>query len=177
MKPKFVGMVFLVLFAAVAMAMTVSYTSLRPAGSDTYPGNLFYMAVDSADSHKVDTFYSDTFDVWDGEFDITVADFLNMGAELTGFTVCDSCNDSVVIVVTAKTQFDNEPARSLWVDTFTTTLDSTEVLRKDLRTDSLVLAKIFFETIVKDSFVAGAAQSDNDDSLRLAINYYIAEKR
>lgn len=164
---------FVLVLAAVAMAAVVDNTHLRPNGSSTYPGDNFYLVCDSSDTFQVDTFTSDTFSVYSGVQDLAVPNWLNMQAWMNGFELADSANDSVAVIVTAYGYMANAPARAIWVDTFATTLDSTEVLRKELRVDSLCMQGIYFKTIVKDSFIMGAGK----DSSRLGISFHIAEKR
>ena len=159
--------------AVTAAAAVVSYSPLRVNGASTYAGGEFYLVCDSSDTFQVDTFVSDTFFVFAGSQDLSVANFLNLSAEITGFALADSANDSVVIISTAYTFAGAAPARAIAVDTFTTTLDSTEVLRNDIRIDSLVLQGLYFQTIVKDSFILG----EGIDSTRLAITYHVLEKR
>lgn len=159
---RFLALLALGAVFALSVYAAESYNRLRANGASTTSANNFYLVGDSADTFLVDTFYSDTLTLDPDD------DYLNLAIQLAGFTSADSMNDSVVIICLTKTAYAPSPALTVYTDTFTTTLDSTEVQRHHLYRDTLIENLLWIETIVKDSFILGAGI----DSSRFSINIH-----
>jgi len=164
------GIFAVVILGAVAvLSFEGAYNDVRWAGSNTQAGGQYYQCVDSSDTFQVDTFYSDTIDVGDYKW-------LNAMLALTGFTLADSCNDSVWIKVQAIGSYNGLAKRELARDSFTChTLDSTEELTMFINMDSSAVNKLHFMTIVSDSFIAGENQTGNDDSSAYRMRYLVTQ--
>lgn len=160
------GVFGVVLIAAVTvMSFEGAYNNVRWAGTNTQSGGQYYQCVDSSDTFQVDTFYSDTIDIGDYKW-------INAMLALTGFTLADSCNDSVWIKVQARGSYNGLADRELARDSFTAhTLDSTEELYMYINADSFAVNKLHFQTIISDSFIAGENQTGNDDSSSFRFQY------
>ena len=92
--------------------------------------------------------------------------------ELKGFTPCDSCNDSVLVIVTVHTAFDGEFLRTILTDTLATTLDSTAAASLFwLSLDSTIANELWFATRIKDSVITTVT-----DSFRTELMYKVGYK-
>ena len=117
-------LVFLTVITLMALSLVwaAEHTRVRPDGVYTNAGGNYYVVVDSSDTLETDTLYSDTVEIDTG------ANWANIVLAVTGFSVCDSCNDSVLVIVKTRTSFEGITGRTIYTDTFATTLDSTEVI-------------------------------------------------
>jgi len=144
--------------------------SPRFAGSNTLSGSQYWFAVDSTDTHMVDTVYSDTVTL------DSLAKWMNISIKMLGYTMCDSCNDSMNIVVHGITAHEGRMKTTIFTDTIPTTLgtlDSTIELTKKIYLDSLVATQFWFETIVSDSVIIG---NITPDSIRVELDYMVGHK-
>lgn len=161
------------LFAVGVYAAGINHHVARPAGTSSTASEATYTIDSSTTRQFIDTLSSDTIGL-----DLA-AKSLQLAYELTGFTICDSCNDSVILISQAVTSMDGHAERVVFTDTFGTngTLDSTEIVRKNFASDvldTLFYNKLFFRTIIKDSVLEFSA--DEDQTFRIAINYRVVEK-
>ena len=142
-----------------AMAFDGTYNVVRVNGSSTLSGGLIYQICDSSDTHQVDTFYSDTIDIGDYKY-------LNLGYELTGYSLTDSSNDSVVIDIKVIGSYNGAGKVTLLTDSANATagaLDSTaNPFYKIMRIDTLGLNKCYMEMVISDSFIMGAGVDSNE---------------
>lgn len=151
-------------------------TYVRHEGVSTANNGMFVLAQDSADTFAVDTTWSDTVTI-----DQT-KDWLGYILIRDTIVLADSANDSVIITVNVWTSADAGFARILQSQTFTADLTRDTLTGQayigtaTITTDSLTLDKLWFETIVSDSFIAGAGQSDNDDSTLPRLRYFVIQK-
>lgn len=167
---KFVLLVLLGL-ATMAYTFTGDYDEVRVAGSSTLPGGNIVMYVDSSDTHKVDTFISDIIDVGDFKF-------VNIIAQVTGYVLADSSNDSVPIMYTVFGTYNGSGTQTILSDSLNATagaLDSAVEYIDIKRLDSIGVNKLYIRTIISDSFIAGAAQTGNDDSNQFRIRYQVTQ--
>lgn len=158
----------IVLGLMVASAYALTYTNVRPRGANTPSNGAYYLVCDSTDTLQVDTFYSDTVSIADYKY-------LHYKLQLTGYTLADSANDSVVIVVKGFGTIDGQYPITVLTDTIPTTLgslDSTATIAGVVKIDSLPFNKLYFETVVKDSFILGAGI----DTTVLKLRYGIIEQ-
>lgn len=162
---RLVFLVLLLAFAAtVALVASEGYQYPRFNGTSTPATDDIWVVMDSTDTFQVDTFLSDVvvLDACD--------DYLAYILWLAGHTSADSANDSVVIVVNVKSRYANEPYRTFITESFTTTLDTTEVETEIIQIDTTTIgSELIFETIVSDSFISTAPK----DSSRYEFRYYV----
>jgi len=136
----------------------MSYHKIRPEGTSTPSSGTYYLVCDSSDTFQVDTIYSDTVPLGDyGYIDYRVA--------MTGFSVADSANDSIIVIVRGHASYEGKMDTVLTFDTFPQTLgtlDSTDYAVGVLKIDTLPYDRFYFETIVKDSFILGAGKDSSE---------------
>ncbi len=155
---------------AWATLHTGDYAEVRPAGTATHAGNYIYQVHDSTDTFYVDTFYSDTVVI------DTSTSWLNYGYYFASESQADSANDSVVIIINAYTGYDITTAKRL-IDADTFGLDANgpdagDTIWNNIYLDTLILTRLWFETIVKDSFIMGAGV----DTSKYAIYYQVLQR-
>ena len=157
--------------ATLAWGFAGDYDRVRPNGASTISGGIFWQFVDSSDTFQVDTFYSDTIDIGDYKY-------LNIAYGVTGYTLADSCNDSVTIDIKAFGTYNGMFKRALLTDSANATagaLDSTGEFLKYAAVDSQAINQLYFEIVVSDSFIAGAGETSNDDSSKFAMNIEVGQ--
>jgi len=145
--------------------------SPRCAGSSTLSGGQYWFDVDSTDTHVVDTIYSDTVTI------DPLAKWMNLSIKMLGYTVCDSCNDSMNIIIHGITAHEGRMKTTIFTDTIPNTLgtlDSTIELTKKINLDSLVATQFWFETIILDSVIIG--DLGTGDSVRVQLDYMVGQK-
>jgi hypothetical protein len=152
----------LVLAGFITLAVAETYKPLRINGTSTVSGGIFYLVCDSTDTFQVDTFFSDTLEI---DKDV---DYFNIAVALLGYSLADSGNDSVEIISRVQTAYPGMPALTIYTDTFTTTLDSTEVQRHHLYRDTMLENLVWVQTIVSDSFILG----EGKDSMLLKMQVH-----
>jgi len=159
-----VGAVIAVLLAAAVLIAEEGYQYPRFRGTATPATHDIWVVMDSTDTFQVDTFNSDivSLDACD--------DFLTYVLWLAGHTAADSANDSVIIKVNVRTRYSSEPWRTIITESFTTTLDTTEVETEIIQIDTTTIGSfVQFQTIVSDSFILGAGV----DSSRYEFRYMV----
>lgn len=158
--------------ATLAYSFTGSYDRVRVAGTDNVVGNKFYQLVDSSDTFKVDTFYSDTIDIGDHKW-------INFAATVVSVTEADSCNDSIPIMIKAYGVYDVDGIKqTLLTDSLNATAGSQSTGTQFLwifRVDTVGCNKMYFETVISDSFIAGAGEDDNTDTSIFDIKYEVTQ--
>lgn len=158
-------------FIGVAYAFTGDYDEIRVAGSATNPGGKIVMYVDSSDTHAVDTFFSDTIEVGDFKW-------VNIIAQLTGYTLADSSNDSVPIIYDVFGTINGTGVQTILSDSLNATagaLDSAVEYIDIKRLDSIGVNRLYIRTIISDSFIAGAGETSNDDSNQFTFRYQVSQ--
>lgn len=155
--------------AAVGYAAVATYHQLRLEGASTPSGGTYIWQSDHTDSFYVDTFVSDTLDVSQAAQVATLA-------ELTTFTECDSCNDSIILIVQTLTAFNGSAAHIIHTDTFGTdgTLTDGEELQWHFASDTLLYNKLWFRTIMSDSVVTDA--DSTCDSTFIDLKYHVVQR-
>lgn len=139
---------------------------VRWRGTATPSTNDYWIVVDSSDTLEDVTVYSDTVPI------DSLAKWVVGQYELKGFTPCDSCNDSVLVIVTVHTAFDGEFLRTILTDTLATTLDSTAAASLFwLSLDSTIANELWFATRIKDSVITTVT-----DSFRTELMYKVGYK-
>ena len=166
---RFVGVTILMAAIAVfCLAATHSndYALVRPAGIYTVTGAGLNLVCDSSDTFQVDTFYSDTVQV------DTNTHWVNY--VLTGHTHsrADSANDSVTVDVLIYTSYEKSAKRLVATDTFPTTLALGDTVWGFLNVDTLVFTRLWFETILSDSFIMG----EGVDTSEFRFTYEVLQK-
>ena len=172
---RFIGVIVLMAaIAAFSLAATHSndYALVRPAGIYTHTGAGIFLVCDSSDTFQVDTFYSDTVLI------DTSTHWLNY--VLTGHThtMADSSNDSVTVDVLIYTSYEKSAKRLVAADTFPTTLAVGDTVWGFLNVDTLIFTRLWFETIISDSFISHydvGAFSDKDSS-EFRFTYEVLQK-
>ena len=159
--------------ASLVFAFTGDYDLLQTSVTESEAGNVWYQAQDSSDTFRVDTLLSTVIDIGDYKW-------VNINAQIIGFTLADSCNDSVPVMVKAYGTYDNmnHTKRTLLSDSLNATpgaLDSAVAYNWIIRVDSVGLNKLYFETVISDSFIAGEAETSNDDSSRFQFMYTVTQ--
>lgn len=165
--------VLLFVFAVVSGVQALSYLNVRPQGVNNPADGHYYLVCDSSDTFQIDTFYSDTI-----EFD--EYKYLHYKLQLTGYSLSDSANDSVVIVVKGIGTIGGQYPITVITDTIPTTLgtlDSTATISGIVKCDTLAFNRLHFETVVKDSFIMGAGVDTSTLKLRYGIIKQIAVDR
>jgi len=145
-------------FLAEALTHTSKYAAVRPAGTSTLAGTQFYLICDSSDTFQVDTFYSDTVTI------DSLTKWINYGFGAAAAPIrADSANDSIVVIVQTYTSYLSGVAKRLIdADTFplapgtVDTIALGDSIWSNLNSDTMILYSLWFETIVKDSFIMGA---------------------
>ena len=149
---RFAFLVVLLLIGLAAYAATV-YDEVRMDGTNAVlGGNAFYVICDSSDTAVADTQWSDTVDVLE-------ARYVNVVLKYTDAVLADSANDSLLVIVHTLTAAHNAPERTIYTDTFFDTNAVTTPLALKyhaFRADTMLYDKLYFRTIVKDSFILGA---------------------
>lgn len=171
-------LVFLTVLGLAVVAFVVgvsglSYQNVRPRGVNTPSDGSFYLVCDSTDTLQIDTFYSDTVSIGGYKY-------INYKLDLMGFNLADSANDSVVIVVKGIGSIDGQYPITVITDTIPTTLgtlDSTTVITGIVKIDTLPLNRLYFETVVKDSFIMGAGIDSSLLQLRYGVIQIISTDR
>ena len=172
---RFIGVLFvLAVVGAFTLAATHSndYARVRPAGIYTHTGAGIYLVCDSSDTFQVDTFYSDTV--------LLDASTHWVNYVLTGHThsLADSANDSVTVDVLIYTSYERSAKRLVVTDTFPTTLALGDTVWGFLNVDTLIFTRLWFETIISDSFISHynvGAFSDKDSS-EFRFTYEVLQK-
>lgn len=159
-----------VLAAGMVIADMAKHTQVRPSGVNMVNGGLVYTIDSSATRQFIDTLSSDTVGL-----DLSLKS-LSLAYELTGFTFCDSCNDSVILITQAITSMNGHAPRIIFTDTFGTdgALDSTEIVRKNFYADTLLYNKLYFRTIIKDTVLEFSADEDQTTTIRAM--YHVWER-
>lgn len=159
--------IFLLLIAVgvSASVLTGNYNTPRPGGSSTIAGGYIYQVVDSTDTVQVDTFASDTVAIDTG------TNWMNYGYEVVAATKCDSCNDSVLIIVQAYTSYGLTTAKRLIdTDTFSTNpLTAGDTIWNNYYMDTMVCNYLWFTTIIKDSVILGNGYDTSSYTLRYSV--------
>ncbi len=173
MKKFLFVMIPLTALSVVVMGVSVVsvYNKARQSGAATPNTDVFYLAQDSSDSFAVDTTFSDTIEIENFKY-------LNISAQITGYSLADSANDSLVAVIQGYGSYNGFFKTLLYTDTLPTslgTLDSTDIQLQTFRIDTVGFNQFYIRTIYKDSFVAGAGETGNDDSTRIAMEYKILQ--
>ena len=162
--------VFLLLLAVgvSASVLTGNYNTPRPAGTSTATGGYIYQTVDSSDTFQVDTFASDTVVIDTG------TKWLNYGYEVVAFTACDSCNDSIEIIVLAYTSYGLTTAKRLIdTDTFSTNpLVAGDTIWSNYYMDTMVCNYLWFTTVVSDSVI----KDDGPESTSITLRYPVLQR-
>ncbi len=161
---RFLGVTILMAAIAVfCLAATHSddYALVRPGGIYTHTGAGLYLVCDSSDTFQVDTFYSDTV-------------LLDAGTHWVNYvftghthTLADSANDSITVSILTYTSYEQSAKRLVATDTFPTTLAVGDSVWGFLNVDTLIFTRLWFETIISDSFISHynvGAFSDKDSS-------------
>lgn len=160
----------LVAVAVLGMtALSASFQKLRVSGASTPNTGAFYFVCDSSDTFQVDTAYSDTVAIGDYKW-------LYYNLHMTGYTLADSANDSVLVIIKGYGTYDGSMSTVILTDTIPTTLgtlDSTAVISGTIKIDSLGFNKLYFETVFKDSFIMGAGVDTT--TIRLKYNVLQSE--
>ncbi|MCK5605650.1 hypothetical protein KAR91_27395 [Candidatus Pacearchaeota archaeon] len=161
MKRLLFVMVPLTTLSVVVMGFSVVslYDKVRQSGAATPNTDVFYIAQDSADSFNVDTTYSDTIVLENYKY-------LNLSAQMTGYSLADSANDSLVAVIQGYGMYRGSFHTLLYTDTLPTslgTLDSTDVQLQTIRIDTVGFNQFYIRTIYKDSFVSELTTPDTTE--------------
>lgn len=178
MKQKILTLALMALVFAAAWGATTykDPTQFRINGTSTGAGGVYTMAMDSTDTFDVDTLTSDKLDLINsttGEIDF---DELMCLVELTAFTLCDSCNDSAIII----TEFfggmttDQARAKRLAVDTFQTNPNvAGDTIWYYASRDSIrILYRYFWtRTIIKDSVILGEGTTSSTFQINQFLMY------
>lgn len=161
---KFV--LLLVLAVIVYSVQAITYDYVRPAGTVTPNTGLFRIAMDSLDTFYVDTIYSDTIA-------LDTSKYLYYNLNLDGFTIPDSANDSVIILVTGWGTYNGRMSTQIMSDSLSIDgdLDSTTTIIGTIKIDTLGFNKFYFRTIVSDSFIYGLSADEHVDTLDLYLRY------
>lgn len=139
---------------------------LRWCGSSTPSTNDYWIVVDSSDTLEDVTVYSDTFVI------DSLAKWIVGEYALNGFTPCDSCNDSVLVIITGHTAYNGSFGRTVLTDTLATTLDSTAAKSLFwLSLDSTIANQFWMATQIKDSVITTVS-----DSFRTELQYKVGDK-
>jgi hypothetical protein len=163
------------LICAIAYA-TVTNTVVRVAGTSTVAGNNCYIVHDSTTKAEVDTFSSDTVDVLE-------ASKVILGYYYGDYTFADSANDSTVIIVLAYTAWPysgRTGERLIFTDTiFDTnaiaTIAGTLTDFHYFDADTVLGTKLYFKTIVQDSFT-GTWTGLGTDTSTLNMNFHVTQR-
>lgn len=159
------------LCGGIAAAFSGDYDDVRVKGVNTIAGGTYYVGVDSSDTFKVDTVFSDTIEIGDYKW-------INIAAQVLGYGLADSANDSVEIIVKAFVTQNGSMKLTVLDDSLNATagaLDSTVEYIWVIRVDTLGANQLYFQTVISDSFIAGIAQTGNDDSNRFKIRYQVTQ--
>jgi hypothetical protein len=151
---------------AWATLFTGDYADMRPAGSVTISGTNIYQICDSTDTFQVDTFKSDTIVI------DTSTTWVNYCFEYLSEAQADSANDSINIIVLTYTSYNLGMKRLVDTDTFGLSATGPAVgdtIWSNLHVDTLVLTRLWFETIMMDSFIMGAGIDTNVIGLRYQV--------
>lgn len=174
-----IGTLLLLTVVVILVSSLFSYGGqgvyLRINGPPTTYGT-YTMVTDSSDTFVVDTFYSDSFKIPDNP---DYADYNYMVVTLIRDTIilCDSCNDSVVVVTTVWTRNDEGYNVQLASDAQAADLtNDTASMRFYVNAsggvphlDSLVRDWIWIRTIISDSVITDIAVTGTDYKAR----YYL----
>ena len=157
------------------MGQTIDYDIVPSQGAVTPNNGRYDFVCDSADTYQVDTFFSDTIEIGDFRY-------LKYILNLDGYTLADSANDSVNIVVTGWGTYNNKISTLMLTDTIPTTLgtlDSTATISGFVLIDSLLSLsnRMYFRTIVSDSFISGydVGGFSDKDSTQLYLRYQVLQ--
>lgn len=151
----------------------VKQQTARPAGTSTLAGNYVNIVHDSGDGAVlgVDTFFSDTILIPD------TSTYLKIIYAHGGVVLADSANDSVLIRVQTLMTNGALPAVVLFNDSFNLdgiTTDA-EAIRRIIKFDTLLENKIYFRTIIVDSFVCKSGGCVQNTKVNLT--YTLLSKR
>lgn len=160
--------------AIFSLAATHSndYALVRPAGIYTVTGAGLKLICDSTDSFQVDTFYSDTVLI---DTSTHIVNYVFTGHT---HTLADSANDSVTVDVLTYTSYERSAKRLVATDTFPTTLALGDTVWGHFNIDTLVFTRMWFETIIGDSFVSHYDVGDfsDKDSSEFRFTYEVLQK-
>jgi len=172
---RLIGVLIVLAFVGtltIAATHSNDYARVRPAGIYTHTGAGLYLVCDSSDTFQVDTFYSDTV--------LLDASTHWVNYVLTGHThtLADSANDSITVDILIYTSYERSAKRLVATDTFPTTLALGDTVWGFLNVDTLVFTRMWFETIISDSFISHynvGAFSDKDSS-EFRFTYEVLQK-
>ena len=160
-------LISLLLFGVVWGTMyTGDYANVRPGGTATISYTDLYQTCDSTDTFQVDTFKSDTVII------DTSTTWVNYGFEYLSEAQADSANDSIELIVLTYTSYDLGTKRLVDTDTFGLKAAGPAVgdtIWSHIHVDTLVLTRIWFETIMSDSFISTGANDTNIIGLRYQV--------
>lgn len=143
---------------------SIELVRVRPQGTSQPSNDAYYLVCDSSDTFEVDTFYSDTVTIGDMKF-------LNWKFSCYGFTMADSANDSVLMIVQGIGTIDGRYPITVFTDTIGAagTIDSAAIYSGIAKIDSLPVNQLYFRTVVSDSFILGAGV----DSSLFRLKYHV----
>ena len=168
-KTTYFVVVAVVLLTAFLFAANQSYDQVRIAGSNTVAGGKFYLVCDSTDSFKVDTMWSDT--IWVD----SLASFMHIAICRDTVIIGDSANDSPIVKINVWTGYTGGTNARIIA---TKTLDADPLpdtafiglyinpLTSTFYPDSMVMRRIWFQTIVSDSFIIGTGEADDTSTFQ-----------
>ena len=149
-----------------ATTHTGDYASIRPAGSETQAGNVIYFIMDSSDTQPVDTFYSDTVII------DTSTQWVNYGFEVIAATRADSVADTALVEIYTWTAYNLVSAKRLVsLDSFWSPT-AADTIWKNFYVDTLILTRLWFETVITDSFILG----EGVDTSKYTLRYQVLQK-
>jgi len=173
---RLIGVIVMLVIVGVlglASTHTGDYALVRPAGTATHTGSGIYLVCDSTDTFQVDTFYSDTVAIDTGTHWVNYV--------LTGHThtIADSANDSITVDILVYTSYAYGMAKRLVAtDTFPTTLALGDTVWGTFNVDTLIFTRLWFETIISDSFISHYNVGDfsDKDSSEFRFTYEVLQK-
>jgi hypothetical protein len=151
---------------AWATVYTGDYANVRPGGTATVSYTNLIQVCTLIDTFQVDTFKSDTVVI------DTSTSWVNYGFEYLSEAQADSANDSINIIILTYTSYDLGTKRLVDTDTFGLKAAGPAVgdtIWSNLHVDTLVLTRIWFETIMMDSFISTGVKDSNIIGLRYQV--------
>ena len=178
MKVKGLILFAVLLLVAVAYA-AISHQIVRPSGTANQSGNEYHLVCSIDDTAIADTIYSDTVEVLD-------ASRVNIHLEIGSWTWPDSMigntnNESLMVVIHTITSFGGSFEKIIYWDTINdtiplaeATLDGTVTDFHHFDADTLLGSKLWFRTIIVDSFIDSNTVAT--DTLVWRAKYHVTQR-
>lgn len=178
---------FLAVLAVLCVTCGLLYSSpikknLRFNGVATNSGDQEWFTIDSAiiggDSFWVDTVYTDTFYLGDS----VNWKWLHVFSKFLGYSLCDSCYDSMYVSYQLYGSYGNDLVKLLATDTFPTTnpgaakpdsAASDSILTHQIRIDTFLVDRVWIVSRLHDSI---GYMDTTDCSLRVQLRYELGAK-